>query len=78
MGSLQQNQAIEKLPVAELRVDLGLFLQPVLRRLSEKRMRVVGDLAVQGTPRPIPKLLVEYSGSNIFSICSSSMPGPLS
>jgi hypothetical protein len=36
MGSIQQNEAIDKLPVEELRDELALFLQPVLRRLPEK------------------------------------------
>jgi hypothetical protein len=48
MASILQNEAIDKLPVAELQADLDLFLQPVLRRLPEKRLRVVGKLAVQG------------------------------
>ena len=48
MGSTLQNEAIDKLPVAELQADLDLFLQPVLTRLPEKRLRAVGKLAVQG------------------------------
>jgi hypothetical protein len=48
MASIQQDEAIGKLPVGELQAELGLFLQPVLRRLPEKRLRVVGGLAVQG------------------------------
>ena len=48
MSSILQNGAIDKLPVAELQAELDLFLQPVLRRLPEKRLRVVGELAVQG------------------------------
>jgi hypothetical protein len=48
MDSILQNEGIDKLPAEELRAELGLFLQPVLRRLPEKRLRVVGELAVQG------------------------------
>lgn len=48
MSSILQNEAIDKLPVAELQADLDLFLQPVLRRLPEKRWRAVAKLAVQG------------------------------
>jgi len=48
MASIQQDKTIGKLPVGELQAELGLSLQPVLRRLPEKRLRVVGGLAVQG------------------------------
>ena len=48
MRSILQNEVIDKLPVAELQADLDLFLQPVLRRLPEKRLRAVGKLAEQG------------------------------
>jgi hypothetical protein len=48
MSSIPQNKTIDKLPVTELQADLDLFLQPVLRRLPEKRLRAVGKLAVQG------------------------------
>jgi len=48
MASILQNDAIDKLPVAELSATLDLFLEPVLKHLSEKRLREVGKLAVQG------------------------------
>jgi hypothetical protein len=48
MGSILRDEAIDKLPVAELEAELDLFLQPVLRHLPEKRLRTVGKLAVQG------------------------------
>lgn len=48
MASILQDEAIGKLPVVELRSELNLFMQPVLRRLPEKRLRTVGELAVQG------------------------------
>ena len=48
MTSILQNGAVDKLPVAELSVTLDLFLEPVLMQLPEKRLRVVGKLAVQG------------------------------
>ena len=34
--------------MAELSTTLALFLEPVLMRLPEKRLREVGKLAVQG------------------------------
>lgn len=48
MSSIHQHEGIDKLPVAELQAELDQFLQPVLRRLPEKRLRAVGKLAVQG------------------------------
>ena len=48
MSSILQDAAIDKLPVAELQAGLELFLQPVLRRLPEQRLRAVAKLAVQG------------------------------
>ena len=48
MNSIPQSEGIDKLPVAELQADLDSFLQPVLRRLPEKRLRAVAKLAVQG------------------------------
>jgi hypothetical protein len=48
MSSIPQNEVIDKLPIAELQAELDLFLQPVLRCLPEKRLRVVGKLAVAG------------------------------
>ncbi len=48
MTTFKPDEAIDKLPVAELQADLDLILQPVLRRLPEKRLRAVGNLAVQG------------------------------
>lgn len=48
MASIQQDEVIGKLPVGELQAELALFLQPVLRRLPEKRLQAVGELAVQG------------------------------
>lgn len=48
MDSILQNEAIDKLPVAELTATLDVFLEPMLMRLPEKRLRAVGKLAVQG------------------------------
>jgi hypothetical protein len=48
MSSILQDAAIDKLPVVELQAGLELFLQPVLRRLPEQRLRAVAKLAVQG------------------------------
>jgi hypothetical protein len=48
MSSIPQDEVISKLPVAELQADLDRFLELVLRRLPEKRLRAVAKLAVQG------------------------------
>jgi hypothetical protein len=48
MASILQNDVIDKLPVAELSATLDLFLEPVLMHFPEKRLQVVGKLAVQG------------------------------
>jgi len=48
MDRILQDEVIDKLPVAVLKAELELYLEPVLRRLPEKRLRVVGKLAVQG------------------------------
>ena len=48
MGSILQDDVIDKLPVAELSATLDLFLEPVLMHLPEKRLQAVGKLAVQG------------------------------
>ena len=48
VGKTVCREVFDKLPVAELQADLDLFLQPVLRRLPEQRLRAVGKLAVQG------------------------------
>ncbi len=61
MNSILQDEAIDKLPVVELQADLELFLQPVLRRLPDKRLRVVGKLAVQGILSSQSPLLTEMA-----------------
>jgi hypothetical protein len=48
MNSIPQIEAIGKLPVTELQTELADFLQPALRRLPDKRLRTVGQLAVEG------------------------------
>lgn len=48
MTSILQNEVIDKLPVAELQTELELFLEPAFTHLPEKRLRAVGELAVQG------------------------------
>ena len=48
MDSILQNEAIDKLPVSELRATLDRYLEPMLMHLPEKRLREVGKLAVQG------------------------------
>jgi hypothetical protein len=44
MSSILQNEAIDKLPVAEL----ALVLAAGLEGLAQQRLRVVGQLAVEG------------------------------
>jgi hypothetical protein len=48
MDKILQNRAIANLPVAELTDALNTFLEPVSLHLPEKRLREVGNLAVQG------------------------------
>ncbi len=48
MSTIPQGRAIDNLPVAELTETLREFLEPVVRHLPEKRLRVVGELAVRG------------------------------
>lgn len=48
MNSIPQIEAIDKLPVTELQTELADFLQPALKRLPDKRLRTVGQLAVEG------------------------------
>jgi hypothetical protein len=48
MCRILQKRAIDNLPVQELSDTLHAFLEPVSRHLPEKRLRDVGDLAVQG------------------------------
>jgi hypothetical protein len=48
MDTIQQSGAIDNLPVKELMDTLGVFLEPVLVHLPEKRLREVGRLTVQG------------------------------
>jgi hypothetical protein len=61
MSGILQDKAIDRLPVAELQADLELFLQPVLRRLPDKRLRLVGNLAVQGILSSQSPLLTEMA-----------------
>ena len=48
MNTILQNDGFDKLPVDELTATLGVFMEPVLMHLPEKRLRTVGKLAVQG------------------------------
>jgi hypothetical protein len=48
MDKTLQSDAAAKVPVRELTRELHTFLEPVAARLPEKRLREVGDLAVQG------------------------------
>ena len=48
MNTILQNSVIDKLPMEELGDTLGIFIEPVLTHLPEKRLREVAELAVQG------------------------------
>ena len=48
MNSILQDDAIGKLPITELTTTLNRFMEPVVARLPEKRLRKVAKLAVQG------------------------------
>jgi hypothetical protein len=48
MDKILQSDAAANLPVQELTEELHAFLGPVALQLPEKRLREVGDLAVQG------------------------------
>lgn len=48
MDKILQSDAVAKLPMRELTEELDAFLEPLGARLPEKRLRDVGDLAVQG------------------------------
>lgn len=48
MKKILGNEAIDKLPVAEIQATLQAFMEPVLVQMPEKRLRAVVRLAVQG------------------------------
>ena len=48
MDRIQQSEAIGNLPAVELAATLSRFMEPVVAHLPEKRLRDVGELAVQG------------------------------
>jgi hypothetical protein len=48
MDKMPQSDAVANLPVKELTEELRTFLEPLSVQLPEKRLREVGDLAVQG------------------------------
>jgi hypothetical protein len=48
MDKILQGDAAANLPVKELTEELHAFLEPLSVQLPEKRLRKVGDLAVQG------------------------------
>jgi hypothetical protein len=48
MDTILQNEAIGKLPVTELITALEAFMEPVVMQLPDKRLRAVGQQAVQG------------------------------
>ncbi len=48
MNSILQNEALDKLPAAELQAELERFLEPVFGYLPEERLRAIVKLAVRG------------------------------
>jgi len=48
MNKILRNEAIDKLPVAEIQATLHAFIEPVLVQMPEKRLQTVAELAVQG------------------------------
>ena len=48
MNKIARNEAIDKLPVAEIQATLHAFMGPVLAQMPEKRLQMVAELAVQG------------------------------
>ncbi len=48
MCTIAQNEVLTKIPVAELEAEIETFLEPVTKRLPEKRLRKVLSLAIRG------------------------------
>lgn len=48
MCTIAQNEVLAKIPVAELEAEIETFLEPVTKRLPEKRLRKVLSLAIRG------------------------------
>jgi len=48
MSPTAQNELLAKLPVAELEAESEKFVEPVTKRLPEKRLKTVVRLAVRG------------------------------
>ena len=62
MNRLAEDALTGKLPGRELTEALGTFLEPVSRRLPEKRFRLVGELAVQGILAAQSPLVTKMAG----------------
>jgi hypothetical protein len=61
MNTILRSSIIDKLPMAELTATLDTFLGPVLIPLPEKRLREVGELAVQGIIRGQSPLVTQMA-----------------
>ena len=48
MSTIAQNEVLAKIPLAELEAEIETFLEPVTKRLPEKRLRTVVSLAIRG------------------------------
>jgi hypothetical protein len=48
MGTIAQNEVLAKIAVAQLEAEIETFLEPVTKRLPEKRLRKVVHLAIRG------------------------------
>jgi hypothetical protein len=62
MVKLADHDLIGKLPIGELKEAVRVFLEPVTTRLPEKRLRRVGELAVQGILAARSPLITKMAG----------------
>jgi hypothetical protein len=47
MTTIAQNEVLAKIPAAELEAEIETFLEPVTKRLPEKRLKQVVNLAIR-------------------------------
>jgi hypothetical protein len=48
MSTITQNEMLAKIPVVQLEAEIEKFVEPVTKRLPEKRLKKVISLAVRG------------------------------
>ncbi len=48
METIAQNEVLAKIPAAQLEMQIETFLEPVTKRLPDKRLRKVVNLAIRG------------------------------